>query len=194
MVAVAGAVLAGGRSRRMGRDKALVELDGRPMVRLVLDALADASIAPRVVVGGDAARLSAIDVEVVPDVFPGAGPLGGVVTALEHFVLDAAHVLVVACDLPDVGTGALRPLLERLQPTGARGVPDVVVARAGDVQPMCAVWATSLAGDLRRVFEGGERSMFGALDHVRAGRRRVDLVDVPSRSLRNINTPDQLGG
>lgn len=196
MPAVAGAVLAGGRSRRMGRDKALVELGGRPMVQSVLDALGDAGIDPRVVVGGDANRLSDLGVEVLADAFPGEGPLGAVVTALDHFAADAVHVLVVACDLPDIGNGALAPLLECLEEggsPGSPGSPDVVVARSGAVQPLCAVWSTSLAGSLRAVFDAGERSMFGALDRLRARRVRVEVVDVPPTSLRNINTPDQLG-
>lgn len=193
MPAVAGAVLAGGRSRRMGSDKALIEVHGRPMAQSVLDALARAGIDPRVVVGGDAVRLAVLGVEVVADAYPGEGPLGGIVTALDHFAAGAAHVLVVACDLPDIGSGALGLLLERLEPT-ADGLPDVVLARAGTVQPMCAVWSTALAGSLRAVFDAGERSMFGALDRLRTGRRRLEVVDVPPASLRNINTPDQLGG
>lgn len=194
MHGVAGAVLAGGRSRRMGRDKALVELDGRPMVQAVLDALTDAGIDPCVVVGGDAAPLSALGVEVVPDAFPGEGPLGGVVTALDRFEADAAHALVAACDLPYLGGGAVGPLLERLRVGGTHGTPDVIVARARTAQPMCAVWATSLAVTLREVFETGERSMFGALDRVRVSGAHVELVDVPWRSLRNINTPEQIDG
>jgi molybdopterin-guanine dinucleotide biosynthesis protein A len=193
MPSVAGAVLAGGRSRRMGSDKALVERHGRPLARSVLDALDGAAIDPRVVVGGDAARLAVLGVEVVADAFPGEGPLGGVVTALDHFAAVAARVMVVACDLPDIGGGALGPLLECLE-LRADGPPDVAVARAGTVQPMCALWSTSLAGSLRASFEDGERSMFGALDRLRAQRARIEVVDVPPASLRNINAPNQLGG
>jgi molybdopterin-guanine dinucleotide biosynthesis protein A len=189
MSAVAGAVLAGGRSRRMGRDKALIELDGRPMVQIVLDALDRAGTAPRIVVGGDAARLSSLGVDVVRDAFPGEGPLGGVVTALEHFGSTADHVLIIACDLPEVGRGALGPLLDRVEPGGVDRTSDVLVARGDAVQPTCALWTTASAGRLRDAFEAGERSLLGALDGL-----RVEVVDVPSRSLRNINTPDQLDG
>src|SRR5688572_7864759 len=81
--AFAAAVLCGGVSRRMGTDKALVEIDGTPMAVRVARALTAAGARRVIAVGGDARALASAGLEVVPDLEPGAGPLGGVVTALD---------------------------------------------------------------------------------------------------------------
>ena len=184
---VAGAVLAGGRSRRMGRDKALLEVDGRPMARSVLDALVAAGVGPLFVVGGDARRLAALGAALVADRFPGEGPLGGVITALHHVGEAAPLVLVAACDLPDLDRTVLDPLLEAARSTAAADPPQAIVPRAGRLHPACAVWAVSAAPPLRTAYDAGERSLHGALVRV-----RVEIVDVPAAPLRNINTPEQL--
>src|SRR5262245_1565825 len=91
-----GAVLTGGASRRMGRDKALVEVDGRPMAGRVAAALREAGAAEVQAIGGDAAGLGELGLDVVPDRFPGEGPLGGIVTALS--AASQPVTVVVACD------------------------------------------------------------------------------------------------
>jgi molybdopterin-guanine dinucleotide biosynthesis protein A len=184
---VAGAVLAGGRSRRMGRDKALLEVGGRPMAQSVLDALEAAGVDPLFVVGGDARRLSVLGATVLADLFPGQGPLGGVLTALRHVGDTAELLLVAACDLPDLDRTVLDPLLEAARRRPAVDAPQAFVPRAGRLHPACAVWATSAAASLGAAYDSGERSLHGALLRV-----RVEVVDVPAGPLRNINTPDQL--
>jgi molybdopterin-guanine dinucleotide biosynthesis protein A len=90
-----GAVLTGGRSRRMGRDKAFVGVEGEPMVRRVVRALRAGGAIEVVAVGGDETGLLAEDLDrFVPDLHPGEGPLGGVLAALD--AAPAAIVVVVA--------------------------------------------------------------------------------------------------
>ena len=76
----AGAVVCGGASRRMGRDKALVAVDGVAMAERVARALEAAGCADVRFVGGDAPALAALGRPVLPDAYPGAGPLGAVIT------------------------------------------------------------------------------------------------------------------
>ena len=80
---LAGAVLVGGRSSRMGTDKALMEVEGVPMAARVATALADGGCEPVVLVGGEAATYGRLGLPVVPDLF-GAhrGPAAGVHAAL----------------------------------------------------------------------------------------------------------------
>jgi molybdopterin-guanine dinucleotide biosynthesis protein A len=78
---VAGAVLAGGASRRMGRDKAHVAFGGEPMLARVAGALSGAGVDPVVVVGGDAAKAEELGLATIADGWPGEGPLGGLLTA-----------------------------------------------------------------------------------------------------------------
>ena len=78
-----GAVLCGGASRRMGRDKATLVLDGRPLAVRVADELAAAGALRVEAVGGDAEALVRAGLVHRPDRWPGEGPLGGIVTSLE---------------------------------------------------------------------------------------------------------------
>jgi molybdopterin-guanine dinucleotide biosynthesis protein A len=100
------AVLAGGASRRMGRDKALMTLDGRTLLDRAVAAVA--SLAGDTFVVGDRASYHQFGVPVVADLFPGAGPLGGIATALRHARHE--HVLVVACDMPFLSLPLLRAM------------------------------------------------------------------------------------
>ena len=94
-----GAVLTGGRSTRMGTDKAFVEVDGRPMAGRVAAALRAAGAAEVLAVGGDLDRLPSLGFDrAVPDRHPGEGPLGGLLTALAAAGHDV--VVVLACDVP----------------------------------------------------------------------------------------------
>ncbi|MFN3254570.1 MAG: molybdenum cofactor guanylyltransferase [Ilumatobacter sp.] len=181
-----GVMLAGGASSRMGRTKALIEIDGEPMGNRVLRALRTAGCAPVIVYGGDPDELAGLDADVVPDRHPGSGPLGGIVGVFE--TLDVTTVLVVACDAPDLDQTVLGPLLAAaeaaLAGVGDGESPDVVVADTGRLEPMCAVWHASARDELVRCFEGGERAVHRALRGL-----RVLPVSVPARGLRNLNTP-----
>lgn len=175
---LAGAILTGGASSRMGRDKAFVEVDGVPMAARMVATLRAATCEPVVFVGGDE-RLQRLGAAVVADSTPGAGPLGGVLTALDTMRDRSALVVVVSCDLPFLGAEHLAPLVR----TADDGAGDVVVARSDRREPLCAVWSTSAADQVRLLFEAGVRSMHGALDAL-----QVDEVSVPLHALRNINT------
>lgn len=179
----AGAVLCGGASRRMGTDKALLELEGRALARRVADALEQAGAVPVVGVGGDLRRLRDRGLDVVPDDHPGAGPLGGVLTALR--VLGEADVVVVlACDLLHPSPIAIRAVVDPLvaPPTALTAPadadrdsspPDVAVPVVdGHPQFHHAAWRTAAAPALRSQFDAGERAVRRA-----AAQLRVALVE-----------------
>lgn len=90
------AILAGGASRRMGENKALLEVDGTPLVARVARVLRPL-FANVIVITSDPATARAADVPAVPDAVEGRGPLGGLHAALSHF---AAPAFCVACDMP----------------------------------------------------------------------------------------------
>lgn len=179
---VAGVVLAGGGSRRMGRTKALVEIDGVAMGDRVLAALDTAGCDPLLVYGGDPDELRVLAAPVVADRYPGEGPVGGVLGALEHLGESVGRALVVACDLPDIGADVLDPLLAADLEHG-----HVAVASTDRAEPMCAVWSRRSRPIVRAAFDDGERALHRVLE-------RLDVVDVPvpPAGLRNVNTPDDL--
>ncbi|MEJ7719137.1 MAG: NTP transferase domain-containing protein [Ilumatobacteraceae bacterium] len=98
MGTVAGAVLTGGASRRMGSTKALVPERGVPLAERAARALHDGGCDPVFLVGGEVDDLAGLGRPVVADLTPGSGPLGGVLSALA--AASGAAVLVAACDLP----------------------------------------------------------------------------------------------
>lgn len=169
-----GAILCGGESRRMGSDKAFVEVDGAPMVARVADALAEAGAARVHGVGGDLAALAEIGLVAIADRWPGEGPLGGLVTALGA-VGGAEVVAVLSCDLIHPDPTEIRMLAGRLCASDA----DAVVPRVDDrAQWMHGVWRRRVVGVLEDVYESGERSLYGAVtgievDFVAARHRRA---------------------
>lgn len=179
-VLVAGAVLTGGASSRFGSDKATARLGGATLVERVAAALAGAGVAPVAAVGGPPSWHGGL-VPVVDD-HPGAGPLGGVATALRWS--PGSHVVVVATDLPLLDELTVRALAERAR----RRPASVAVARAGGrLQPTCACWPVALADRVACAFAAGERSIARFLDTV-----PVEPVDVPERVVADVDTPDEL--
>ncbi len=162
--AFSGAVLAGGASTRMGRDKALIQIGDRRLVEVAASALAEAGAGEVFVVGGDAEALAALGFEVVGDEFPGEGPLGGVITALERAHHDI--VAVLACDHIATEAPAVRSVV------GALGTGDVAVPIVeGRSQTMHAAWRRSTRAHLRSRFEAGARSL-------RQGMAGLDVVQL----------------
>ncbi len=175
-----GLVLAGGRSRRMGTDKALVTLAGRSLAAHVIERLAPQ--VDEVVISSNAPRVD-FGVSVLPDVLGGyCGPLAGVHAALARFP-DAA-VVSVAVDLPLLP----RDLVARLK-AGWNGVR-CRYAVCGGRHALAILWPPGFANSLWDYLTQGRRSVSDWLD------RHGEPVPVPSdgdADLRlNINTPADL--
>ncbi len=180
---VLGAVLAGGASRRMGSDKSLIELAGVPFVVRVADALRAGGCDPVVTVGGEQERLTSLGLEVRADRTPGAGPLDGVIRALE--AAGGSPAVVVACDMPWLSATLVGALVDALRRSS--GALDVVVARGERLEPLCAVWAPSALPVLVAAFDDGERAVHRTFDRLRVGE-----VAVGADEVRNVNTPADL--
>jgi molybdopterin-guanine dinucleotide biosynthesis protein A len=177
---VTGVVLVGGRGRRLGRDKALVEVDGVPMVRRVAAALAAGGCDPVVLVGHPRPDPAFEGFDVLPDDHPDAGPLGGVRTAQRHV---RGALLVAACDLPDLDAATVRALLA----SGRTAEVTVAVTPDGRRHPTLAVWSERSAPTVAAVFTDGGRSLHAALDRLAV----VEVVCEPG-PLRNVNLPSDL--
>lgn len=165
-----GAVLCGGASRRMGRDKALIEVDGVALAVRVADALRAGGCDEVWAIGGEAPALEALGLVVVADAFPGEGPLGGLATALA--AAPVGGVLALApCDLLSPQPSATSRLLAAL---GA--APDDVGAAlpvvAGRDEWTLSAW---------RVVPGRAAAVAGL---VADGHRRLDAVGGVVRALR----------
>ena len=186
----AGYILAGGGSRRFGRDKALAEVGGFPMLRRMIGLLQ--SVAKNVKVVGAREKYAQFEKKMVSDGWPGEGPLGGIITALQDSALEAERSewnLIVSCDMPFLTAEWLAFLCQRAAKSGAQ----VVVPHSmHGPEPLCACYRTDAAGALRSVFESGIRKVTQGLQHVttevldEADWKRFDSA---GRLFWNMNTP-----
>lgn len=154
-VLTSGVVLAGGASRRMGRDKALVTLDGERLVDRSVRLLGE--VCDDVVVASGRRTIKDLQAPQVPDHRGGAGPLSGLSAGLVHADHELACVLAV--DLPHADVRLLTALAGRWQ-----GEAVVVPSVGGRAQPLHAVWATSCAVSLAVLVGDGVRSVMQAVE------------------------------
>lgn len=175
----------------MGRDKALLLFDGVPMASRVASALRAGGCDPVVAIGGDVAALAQLELATVTDGWPGEGPLGGVITALEHFSectpITPEIVVVAACDLPRLSAATVAALVQAL----IMGAPtvDVAMATTDREQPMCAAWRPHASAWLSAEFVAGGRRLLDAVATM-----QVVNVTVEAQQLLNVNTATDLPG
>jgi molybdopterin-guanine dinucleotide biosynthesis protein A len=177
------AILTGGSSRRMGRDKATAVLvDGQPLARRLADVLWSAGASEVLAIGGRLDELARLGLEARADRCPGDGPLGGIITALHEAARPV--VVVVACDLVALDPPTVRALVHAM----ADPTVDVAIARAERIEPLVGAWrATTCRRPLEQAFAAGERAVHRVLTSLRSRE-----VSVPARAVRNANTLDDL--
>jgi molybdopterin-guanine dinucleotide biosynthesis protein A len=181
-----GVVLAGGKSLRMGRDKALIEVDGRTLLDRALDAL-DPHCAELLVIG-EQEKYGAVGPFVIADEWPGKGPLGGIATAMRYASND--KLLVVACDMPHLTTR----LFDLLKANLGQFTDAVVPSHEGLLEPLAAAYHRSAQPVFRRCVELDVLKMSDALSQVRTSHVEIfpGRDGWPSELFRNINAPGDL--
>ena len=178
-------ILAGGKSTRMGRDKAFVELGGQTLLARALDVTRAVAEDWRIV--GDTIKFAAFG-PVVEDIFHDCGPLGGIHAALLSSRTELN--LMIAVDLPFVTTRFLEYLIGQ----GSKTSAVVTVPHAGGLQPLCAVYR-------RRFGEVAERALRERRNKIDALFSEVETQVLEEEELsragfspeifRNLNTPEQ---
>jgi molybdopterin-guanine dinucleotide biosynthesis protein A len=190
---VGAAILAGGLSRRMGDNKALLRLEegGSTIIEVAVARLAEAGLPPPTVITNSPKDYSFLGLECVPDDIKGAGALGGLLTALSH--TQHERVLVVACDMPELNVGLLRYMLAE------QGEYDAIVPKWHDggqvrVEPLHAIYSTTCLETIRKQIERGELKMGNFLEEINVRYLAEDemrLYDPELRSFVNVNTPQE---
>ena len=158
----AAVILAGGKSARLGRDKAGEVLLGRSLLQRAVDAFAGL-VHEYVIVSAVGQALPAVEVDAplltAEDVYPETGPLGGIYTGLS--AMTSSQAVVVACDMPLLQPALLSELL-RLAPAY-----DAVVPLNGLPEPLCAAYSRACLAAVRKRLEAGLYKTTGFLDDVR---------------------------
>ncbi len=189
--AVSGIILAGGRSRRLGRDKAVEPFGGQSLIRRVIERVAPLTD-EIVVVVADAARGRALpldaDHRVAVDIYPDGGSLGGIFSGLS--AASAGWGLVVACDMPFLNL----PLLEYM--LGLRGDCDAVVPRPGAFpEPTHALYSTACLPHIETRLQANDLKISGFFEGVRVRyleEGEVRQFDPELLSFFNVNSPEDL--
>lgn len=176
-------ILVGGKSRRMGVDKAFLEIDGVPLFERVLGICREA-FTRIILVGGQNARFAGYGLPVHPDIYPGSA-LGGLYTGLVH--AQTPYVFVTACDLPFPSSAVARHL------ASLRHGFDAVVPKGTDgFEPLFAVYAKSCLEPMQRFLEEGKIRIFDLYPEINVRYVPTDeLVNLAGddRALVNVNTP-----
>ena len=179
-------VLAGGKSTRMGRDKALLLLDGRTLVERAVE-LAQA-VSRQVWIVGDARKYSSF-APVIEDVYARQGPLGGIHAGIASNGRE--WNLILAVDSPFLDAGFLNWMVEEARNAAAV----VTVPRAGGrLQPLSAVYHQSFASDAKAALEAGKNKIDLLFREVKT--RVIEEDEIVQRGysiemFRNVNTPEE---
>jgi molybdopterin-guanine dinucleotide biosynthesis protein A len=182
---VYGLVLSGGKSRRMGRDKALLERDGRSQLAYIADLLDE--YVERVLVSTRADQQDDPErarFELVVDRYDDLGPLAGIVSAMDTH--PGADWLVVACDLPNISGDTLAHLLANR--SDDKPFTAYISSHDGLPEPLCALWRAGTGDIIRGFIDEGVHCPRKIL--IRSDTHLLEQLD--PRSLDNVNTPDDL--
>jgi molybdenum cofactor guanylyltransferase len=161
---IPGVILAGGKSLRMGVDKALIQFQGRLMINYIVDTLR--KVCTEVIIVADNLPLIP-GTSRIADRVKGCGPLGGLHAAFQQ--LDVPEIFVLPCDTPFVCTELIRFIISQRQSADA-----AVALTDGRIHPLCGVYASTCRPVIERQLQCGNNSMMGLLERV-----QTRLVEIP---------------
>jgi len=190
MISLTVAIMAGGKSSRMGRDKSFVELMGKPMIEHLMSRAAALGQRETILITNRPADYAPLGLPMFGDVLPEKGSLGGIYTAIHHS--QNPYTLVIACDMPFVNPALLRHMIG----LGEDGQFDVIVPRVdGYPEGLHAIYSKACLAPIRQRLDADKLKVIGFYDAVRV--RALDEVewqrfDPQGLSFFNVNTPDEL--
>jgi len=182
---ITGVILVGGKSRRMGRDKAFLQIAGKPLFERVLEIFRE-SFSRLLLVGDRAERFADCGFPIVPDIYPSSA-LGGLYTALIH--AQTEYIFVSPCDLPFPNREILHFLCSLRD-----GFDAVVPNPAHRFEPLFALYAKSCLGPMRELLESGRMCVYDFYPRVRVGyvqSEELAPLDRNGQSFVNVNTPEE---
>lgn len=178
------AVMAGGESRRMGRDKAQLPSGGGSLLERIARAALSTGC-PVIVVGRSRPDGWPEDgIAFHADRYPGKGPLGGIATALEATGTD---ILALACDMPLLTTDAVTWLLRAWHESDS--ALGLTAEHNGDLEPLFSVYGQAILPAIRNRLAGGPLSVRKLL--IGAGFPAVPVPEHIASALTNVNTPEE---
>jgi molybdopterin-guanine dinucleotide biosynthesis protein A len=180
-------ILAGGRSQRMGTDKAFLSYRNEPLIRCPIRTCQSVTTNVRII--GDPARYACFGLPVIPDSGESLGPLSGIHTALQHSLTRFSSV--IACDMPLMLPAFFRLMLLKLPG------PDAVVMRFNDgaVEPLCGIYSSTCLPVTERNLANGKLKITDLLSQVRVDyitEEELHAQGMSRKIFTNVNAPDDL--
>jgi len=177
-------ILAGGKSSRMGTDKALLEIDGTSFIGKIAGELN--FFEEKLFARGNCEAVSVPGWRNIPDIYPECGPIGGLHAALQICQSDA--LVCVTCDMPLITKELVQALCDQMTEEY-----DAVILKETDgrIHPTCGIYRKSAVNVFEQQILDGNYRMMRALDRLRVKYVTID-PQTGSWQLKNINTPEDL--
>ncbi len=180
------AILAGGQSKRMGRDKVTVEINRRALINLVYDKAKEA-FQDIIIISNNHKAIEGVEAPIVPDIIAARSPSVGIVSALLY--ADTPYVFILACDMPFISVEALKYMVNEVNGE------DIIIPRTkGGLEPLHAIYNRSCIAPLFRLIGQNRFKITNVLPFVRV--RELDrapcFIKDGTSVFTNINTMDDL--
>jgi molybdenum cofactor guanylyltransferase len=182
---ITGVILVGGKSKRMGRDKAFLEIDGKTLFERVLDLFRE-NFHRVVLAGNRAERFAAYNLPIIADLYPGSA-LGGIYTGLQHS--ETEYIFVSSCDLPFPNREILRYICSLRD-----GYDAVVPCTANGYEPLFALYSKACLRPIKGLLESGECCAYAYFPQIMVRylpHDEVSRLDRDGKAFTNINTPEE---
>jgi len=182
-----GIILSGGKSIRMGEDKAFIEIEGVPIVRRIYNLFKEL-FQEIIIVTNQKELFSNFDSRIYSDLLPNKGVLGGLYTGIFYSTFN--YSFCVACDMPFIKKPLVQYLMNHLQEN------DVIVPRTKDgLQPLHAIYSKNCLEPIKKIIEQGNYSIIDFYGMVKVKIIQEDdfiSLDPHRESFINVNTPIEL--
>ena len=184
---ITGIILSGGKSARMGENKAFIDIDGIPIMNRI-HALFKTLFQEIIIVTNQKELFSGLDAKIYSDLIPNGGVLAGLYTGL--FFSAYPYSFCVACDMPFLNTSVMQYLINKIDDS------DVIVPRTRDgLQPLHAIYSKNCLGPIQTTIEQGRYRIIDFYSMVKI--KTIDehefrSLDPRMKSFVNINTPEEL--
>ncbi|MGQ9645264.1 MAG: molybdenum cofactor guanylyltransferase [Thermodesulfobacteriota bacterium] len=184
---ISGIILSGGKSSRMGKNKAFIEIDGAPIIQRIYDLFK--TLFPEIlIITNEAELFQTIEAKIYTDLVPDQGVLGGLYTGI--FYANNPHAFCVACDMPFLKGPLIRYLIEKIDDY------EVVVPKTRDgLQPLHAIYSKSCLGPIKKIMDQGKLKITDIYPMVKVNIVKEDEflhLDPTRESFLNVNTPEEL--
>jgi molybdopterin-guanine dinucleotide biosynthesis protein A len=178
---ITGIILAGGQSKRMGTDKGLIGLSGKPLISYAIDTLS--GICGEILISANDDAYNSFGLKVVPDLMTGQGPMGGIYSCMK--AVKTKYVIVLSCDMPFVDKQIIDLLL-----TGKNHYQAVLPGHKGFMQPVCALYNSEILPIIEHHLFSGKLKLAGFIEML--NHKIVEISYEDEYKLLSINTKSEL--